>query len=127
MNAGAAEASFSCRQVKIYQPFADAVPTCLVGAGADLEFVRIAKWQGQVIGGYRMTRLAPLHFGILALAVYEGYRGCGVGRWLLGHAIGIAESKGARIVDAPVARTSLFRAVGFEPCADGCRLQLAPE
>ena len=120
----AAATPFSYRQVKIGPPLADEAPQ---PADDGLDVVRVARWQGRVVGGYRLTRVAPLRFGIAALVVCEGFRGWGVGRWLLGHAIGVAESKGARIIDAPCSATGLFRAVGFEAGERGLQLQLAPE
>ena len=122
MTMAAARVPFSYRQVEIRPPLADEVPP-----GLDDGFVRVAKWQDRVVGLYALERVAPLRCRISALVVCAEFRGCGVGRWLLGHAIGIAESQGARTIDAPSCETGLFRAVGFEAHERGLQLQLAPE
>lgn len=122
MTMAAARAPFSYRQVNICPPLVDEVP-----AGLDDGFVRVAKWQDRVVGWYALKRVGPMRFRVSALVVCAEFRGCGVGRWLLGHAIGIAESKGARTIDAPCCETGLFRAVGFEAHERGLQLQLAPE
>lgn len=120
----------SYRDVTIYPPFPGEVPTHLVGEGAADE-VRIAKTaDGRVVGAYRLARAAPCRFAIKALAVCEGFRGVGIGRWLLGHAVGVAESRGGRMVDAPEALdapAAFLRKSGFERAAGGFRLRLEPE
>jgi hypothetical protein len=50
-----------------------------------------------------------------------------VGRWLLGHAIGIAESRGGRVVDAPDAAGEFFLGAGFVREDGRFRLRLTPE
>lgn len=121
------------QQVKVYRPFPSEVPADLVGADAEVDDVRVAKLDGVVIGAYWLARIDAHRFEIKALAVYGRHRGQGVGRWLLGHALGIIESRGGRIVDAPHCAAGLFRKAGFEPVrAEGAedrrlRLHLTPE
>lgn len=88
--------------------------------------MRVAKHQGEVIGVYVIEPVDPLRYRLLELAVAPGYRGKGLGRWLLGHAIGLAESKGAReiLVRGQTSRR-FFATVGFE--ADGADLKLVLE
>ncbi len=117
---------FSFRDVTIYRPFVGEVPSDLVGAGAELNDVRIAKFDGRIVGAYRLAQVAADRFEIAALAVYPDFRGAGIGRWLLGHAIGIAESRGGRVIDA-TGPERLFLGAGFVPWDHGFRLLLTPE
>ncbi len=120
--------AFSYRDVTVYPPFPGEVPEDLVGEGAALADVRIAKTaDGEVAGAYRLAKVDACRFVIEALAVYPSFRGCGVGRWLLGHAIGIAESRGGRVVDAPDAGREFFLKAGFAPECGRLRLRLTPE
>lgn len=117
--------------VTVYRPFPGEVPCDLVGADAPLDDVRIAKVDGhgsksRVVGAYRLVQLDAERIAIRALGVYPAYRGAGIGRWLLGHAIGIAESRGARIIDAK-GPAGFLQPVGFTPAAGGYRLVLTPE
>ena len=89
------------------------------------ELTRIAKVDDVAIAVYALARRAPTHFELMNIAVREDYRGCGLGRRLIGHALGLAESKGARVVDVGTANSSLdnlafyqrngFRIVGVDP------------
>ena len=126
----------SVAAVTVYRPFPGEVPDDLVGADAALDDVRIAKVdghgpqghrsQGRIVGAYRLAQVDAETFEVRALAVYPAFRGAGIGRWLLGHAIGIAESRGARVVDAK-APPGFLQPVGFTPRAGGFRLVLTPE
>ena len=118
---------FSYRDVEVYPPYAHEDPAHLVGVAADGELVRVAKLDGRVIGAYRLARTGETSYTIRAVVVDENHRGRGVGRWLLGHAIGIAELKGGRVVDAPLAAREFFAKAGFKPAGDMLRLGLTPE
>ena len=123
--------AISVADVTVYRPFPGEVPSDLVGVDAPLDDVRVAKVDGQgsksrVVGAYRLVKVDDERFAIRALGVYPAFRGAGIGRWLLGHAIGIAESRGARIVDAE-GPPGFLQPVGFVPRADGFRLVLTPE
>ena len=118
---------FTYRDVAVYPPYAGETPADLIGEGDDDELVRVAKLQGRVVGAYRLRQTGAACFAIKAIAVYEDFRRRGIGRWLLGHAIGIAELKGARVVDAPLAAPAFFRKAGFEPAGTSLRLRLTPE
>jgi predicted N-acetyltransferase YhbS len=62
------------------------------------------------------------------LAVAEGCRRQGLGHWLLGHALGLAESKGAREVVVRGHRGRRFLArVGFRVDGPDQTLSLTPE
>ena len=116
----------SVAAVTVYRPFPGEVPDDLVGADAPLDDVRIAKVDGRIVGAYRLVEVGPERFAIGALGVYPAFRGAGIGHWLLGHAIGIAESRGARVVDAE-GPPGFLQPVGFTPRAGGFRLVLTPE
>ena len=126
----------SLASVTVYRPFPGEVPADLVGADASLDDVRVAKLHGQgsqshgsqsrIVGAYRLVQVNASRFEIAALGVYPAFRGAGIGRWLLGHAIGIAESRGARTVDAK-GPAGFLRPVGFTPRTGGYRLVLTPE
>ena len=119
--------AFTYRDVRVYRPFPGETPYHLVGAGADHDTVRIAKLDGEIIGAYRLVGVGSVRICIAALVVVEDCRGRGVGRWLLGHALGIAESGGGRLIDAPCGAPEFFLKAGFERCASGLRLRLTPE
>ena len=120
-------ANFSYRDVDIYPPYPHEDPRRLVGTPDEGELVRVAKLDGRVIGAYRLVRTDATRFAIKALAVEPNYRGHGIGRWLLGHAIGIAELKGGRVIDAPLAAQRFFAESGFEPVGNILRMSLTPE
>jgi ribosomal protein S18 acetylase RimI-like enzyme len=71
------------------------------------EFTRIAKYTDEVIGVYALSRLSLTRFELMNIAVRDDYQGKGLGRWLLGHAIGVAESKGARVIEVGTGNSSL--------------------
>lgn len=118
--------SNSYPDVTVYRPFPGEVPTDLVGSNAALDDVRIAKLGGRVVGAYRLARVGADRFEVVALAVYPPYRRAGIGRWLLGHAIGLAESRGGRIVEA-VGPACFLESAGFVRCVERFRLRLTPE
>jgi N-acetylglutamate synthase-like GNAT family acetyltransferase len=126
------------RDLQMFRPYADEVPWELLesaGANADalsavleLDLVRVAKLDGRVVGGYGIRPLSPTSYELVALAIAEGWRGKGFGRWLVGHAIGLAESRGGReIVVRGRGHASFLRRFGFEPAEDGLVLALIPE
>lgn len=135
-----AGAPVSYRDVKIYRPFPADVPACLSRQGCDLDDVRIAKLDPaaaqregmrlakDVIGTYWLVRRADNDlYEIKALAVCRRFRRRGIGGWLLGHALGIAETRGGRVVAAPTAAAAFFRKAGFADEGGGLRLRLTPE
>ena len=92
------------RDFEVYPPFRDELPLDLYGpphlkaecgpAEPPAEFIRIAKNQKKVFGIYELDRSDKGIFIIRSLIVDQASRRNGIGRWLLGHAIGVAESKG---------------------------------
>jgi ribosomal protein S18 acetylase RimI-like enzyme len=89
------------------------------------ELTRIAKVDDDVVAVYALAQHAPTRFELMNIVVREDFRGCGLGRRLIGHALGLAETKGARVVEVGTANSSLdnlaffqrngFRIVGVEP------------
>lgn len=130
--------TFSLKDVHVYRPYADEVPWALLAlseadeaslrADTDMDLIRVAKLDGEAVGVYAIRALAPTVYELLALTVAPGCRRQGLGRWLLGHAIGIAESKGGREIRVRRAPgTALFERIGFAADAGGLRLLLTPE
>jgi len=126
---------FRARDVSIYRPYRDEIPWELLSTSADLAptvvddgFMRVAKYLGEVVGVYVISPQSALSYRLHTLVVAEAFRRRGVGRWLLGHAIGIAESKGGRemTLDGLPAR-GYFVAQGFEPKAGNLTLTFTPE
>lgn len=122
------------RDLQMFRPYADEVPWDLLATAAadedalaavlELDLVRVAKLDGRVVGGYGIRPLTPIRYELVALAVEEGWRGKGFGRWLVGHAIGLAESRGGREIVVRGQRQAAFlRRLGFMP--QGCDLLLA--
>jgi GNAT superfamily N-acetyltransferase len=127
---------FDPRDVRIFQPYRDEIPWELLGEGdtmdhavADGERMRVAKFSDEVIGVYVIVPQGPLSYRLELLVVADAFRRRGVGRWLLGHAIGLAESKGGReLVVSTRGNVRLFVAAGFETHrAAELRLLFTPE
>ena len=88
-------------------------------------FTRVAWYQEKAIGVYALKRLAPTSFELMNICVAREFQGTGMGRRLLGHAIGLAEAKGGREVHLGTGNSSLgplrlyqrmgFRIVGVIP------------
>ena len=95
---------------------------------SDATLVRVAKFADAVVGVYAIRPLSPLAFRLEVLVVTKAFRRRGVGRWLLGHAIGLAESKGGRelaVSDGQARR--FFLSAGFVACDGGLKLTFTPE
>lgn len=131
---------FRPQDVQLYRPYADEVPWELLLLAdpdearlhgyLDADFMRVAKYLDEAVGVYVVVPLEPTVYELKNLAVHPDWRDRGLGRWLLGHAIGIAESKGGREIlvrDAPRNARGLFERLGFAPEGDDLRLVLMPE
>ena len=129
---------FTARDATVYRPYEDEIPWELlfetdpdearVYASADADYMRVAKYQGEAIAVYVVQALSATRFELCNLVVAQSFRGKGLGRWMLGHAIGLSESKGAReilIRRAPL--RGLFLQVGFVAVHEGLLLTLTPE
>ncbi|NIP16383.1 MAG: GNAT family N-acetyltransferase [Pseudomonadales bacterium] len=125
---------FRITDVRVYRPYPDEVPWDLlddraaVDPSGDEVQIRIAKLGDDLVGVYVAEPLDPLTFRIVDLVVAERWRGRGIGRWLLGHAIGLAESRGAREVQVsdPSPRR-FFASIGFVDAGDAMRFLITPE
>ncbi len=129
-----ARRDFTLKSIDIYRPYPDEIPYHLLElAGTDESLVdpdlmRVAKLKGEAVGVYQLRMLSAVRYELVGLAVAPEYRQGGLGRWLLGHAIGIAESKGGReirIQRNPNSR--LFERIGFVADGDSLVLRLIPE
>jgi GNAT superfamily N-acetyltransferase len=133
-------AAFRPQDVEIYRPYADEVPWELLSLAetdeaqlrerADVDFMRVAKHEEEAIGAYLIQPESPTLYVLRVLAVDPAWRRRGLGRWLLGHAIGISESKGAREIlvrQPPPGSRGLFLGIGFQAEGDDLRLVLMPE
>lgn len=126
------------REVEVFRPYANEVPEDLLWAEdfppdtverwLAAEMVRIAKRGEQVLGIYALDRGDGLTYILHGVVVAPGWRKQGLGRWLVGHAIGVAESKGARHVLFPHRQaTRLLVNIGFLADPQGLRFDLIPE
>jgi GNAT superfamily N-acetyltransferase len=125
---------FRPRDARIFRPYPDEIPWELLPDDAakvgypDDARMRIAKLGAEVIGVYVIEPVNELCYRVLELAVAPGYRSHGLGRWLLGHAIGLAESKGAReILVRGQSRRRFFAGIGFVEDGADLKLVLTPE
>ena len=91
--------TLNIRQIEMYRAESADLPTYFsefqaqFGRGADL--LRVAKLDGRIVAAYALTSaVAPRgYFGLNWLAVLPDLRRQGIGRWVAGHAMGVAESK----------------------------------
>jgi ribosomal protein S18 acetylase RimI-like enzyme len=83
-----------------------------IAAYLDPEWTRVARDANAILGVYVLARREPTRFELMNIAVREDCRGTGLGRRLLGHAIGLAEAKGGRIVEVGTGNSS-FDALAF--------------
>lgn len=98
------------------------------------DVLRVAKLGELIIGCYAMHEPTPIDeqvariFSLAMVMVEPNYQGNGVGRWLVGHAIGVAETKGGRHLAAQFAGPAdFFRGLGFQVTAAGFRFDMYPE
>lgn len=99
------------------------------------DVLRVAKLQQQVIGCYAMhspespqSDRKSAQFELGMVMVLDAYQRQGVGRWLVGHAIGVAESKGGRELLAPLpGPVDFFQGLGFRQIPSSFRYVMSPE
>ncbi|MEM6707171.1 MAG: GNAT family N-acetyltransferase [Pseudomonadota bacterium] len=137
------------RRLKLFRPYPDAVPWDLferaelddaahdglanaVARALDDEPVvqlRVARLDDDAVGAYLLDQPAPYRFRLIYLQLDVAWRGQGVGRWLLGHALGLAESKGGRALSAaPCDRYQRFlEGYGFQHLDGELRYPFIPE
>lgn len=119
-----AENKLNLRDIEIYRPYTNEGPEpLLMASGVDdadierwlaAEIVRVAKRDEHVLGAYAMTRSSDDTFHLLGVVIDPVVRRQGLGRWLTGHAIGVAESKGGRHISvAQRGGSRMFDRLGF--------------
>ncbi len=131
--------ALALRDYEVFRGDANALPASMADVLDQLpsgpEILRVAKLGDQVIGCYAMympnaTRdgaSAP-SFELAMVMVEPSLQRNGVGRWLVGHAIGVAESKGGRqLTTRLVLPTPFFEGLGFQRTAEGFRFDMYPE
>ena len=104
--------AIAVRNIEFFRPKAEDIPWQLLAEGAaglnaeqlrsvlDLDYTRVACRiePPATIGVYAMLPVADMRFDLISVAVVPELQGQLVGRRLLGHALGLAESKAAREV-----------------------------
>lgn len=128
---------FKLRDIEVFRPYSNEIPEDLLldhfdeftaKTGLAAEMVRIAKLGDETLGVYAMDRGDGVTYLLHALAVAPSARKRGLGRWLVGHAIGVAESKGGRHVLVKGNQGGRFlRRIGFVDDPQGMRFDLIPE
>ena len=98
------------------------------------DVLRVAKLGELIIGCYAMHEPTPIDdqvartFSLAMVMVEPNYQGNGVGRWLVGHAIGVAETKGGKHLAAQLAGpAAFFVGLGFQATAEGLQFDMYPE
>lgn len=130
--------ALSLREVDVFKPYSDEFPYELFaqlglsesryGLCVAADFVRVAKLASEVIGAYALQAETAGRYTLHAVVVASSQRKQGLGRWLVGHAIGISESKGGRVVYLPHSTQSrFFGHIGFVKDGAGQRYDLVPE
>jgi len=130
--------SVNLRDVEVFRPYANEVPEHLLWAEQlseaqverwlSADMIRIAKKDEQILAMYAMDRGDGTTYLLQGLVVAPAWRRQGLGRWLVGHAIGVAEAKGARHLRfAGRGASRFFGSIGFVRDGDGQRFDLIPE
>ena len=126
------------RDVEVFKPYSNEAPEELLWAQGvqetdvqtwlSAEMLRIAKLGDEVLGMYALDRGDGTTYLLHGVVVAPARRRHGLGRWMVGHAIGVAESKGARaILFAGAGARRFFTHIGFRAVAAGQRFDLIPE
>ena len=112
----------------------EAMATTLATIAPAPEVLRVAKLGERIIGCYAMHEPKPIYdqvarsFSLAMVMVEPNCKGNGVGRWLVAHAIGVAESKGGRHLEARLhGPADFFKGLGFQATDDGFRFDMHPE
>ena len=123
------------RQIEMYRAEAADLPKDLAELhrhyGSQADLLRIAKVNEQIVAGYAL--LSPTqrqgYFGLEWIGVLPDFRRQGVGRWMAGHAMGVAESKsGRRLRTSHIEPGKFFQSLGFARTpTDGFTIEFFPE
>ena len=114
------------RQLEMFRAGAADLPEFFSQAhrdfGADSDVLRVAKIKEQVVAGYAMSSAVERQdrFRLDWIAVLPDFQRRGVGRWVAGHALGVAESKSGRGVRTRHSEpATFFQRLGFTALPDG--------
>ncbi len=125
---------FVPQEVKIYRPNKNRISTTLLNCidrstiGAQKFFIRVADFDDAEVGFYMLYCQSSNIYVLHALAVKEHLRGRGLGSWLLGHAIGLTESKGGRqLLSYSLESKDFLRSKGFASDENFLRYTFLPE
>jgi N-acetylglutamate synthase-like GNAT family acetyltransferase len=138
MSGTGSRTDFRPRDAAIHRPYPDEIPWELlleadpdearVRDYVDADLMRVAKHEGQAVGVYVVRPLTATRYELLNLAVASSHRRRGLGAWLLGHAIGLAETKGGReVLVRSTPLRGLFERTGFVREDGDLLLRLTPE
>ena len=137
--AAVVDLQFLARDIRIFYPWEAELPVDLLVAGgldtariadlANAPLVRVAKTGGQVISAYLSTVETPQCHRLESLAVLPDWRNRGVGSWMVGHALGVSESRGAREfrARAGTGADGLLARLRFERAGEDWLMRLEPE
>ena len=126
------------REVEVFKPYSNEFPEemllaeredeAFVDAWLNAEILRVGKRGEEVLGVYAMNRIDSVNFELLGVIVSQRVRKQGLGRWLVGHAIGVAESKGGRYLHLKQTGSSrTFVNVGFVKDKDQWTFEMIQE
>lgn len=118
--------ALALRAVEIFRPYASELPEALLETAGlsdevidqwlESETLRVGKIGSDVLGAYAMDRIDITNFELHGVIVEPRWRKQGLGRWLVGHAIGVAESKGGRHLHVKTTGASrMYARLGFIP------------
>jgi GNAT superfamily N-acetyltransferase len=127
--------TINIRQIEMYKADPADLPDFLFdlhrqfGECADL--LRVAKIEDKIVAGYALTSAldARGYFCLDWIAVSPELRLQGLGRWVIGHAMGVAESKSGGGLRTPrVEQAEFFQRLGFASAdGGGWQLEFLPE
>ena len=117
------------REIEVFKPYANELPEQILAdeGMSDTEIdrwleapiLRIAKREEDTLGVYALQQVNDHNFELFGVIVKPPVRRQGLGRWLIGHAIGVAESKGGRhIWISHPGSTRSFSHIGFQPTTE---------
>ena len=108
------------RQIEMFRADEADLPKVLAelhkAYGNEADLLRIARINEQIVAGYAL--LSPIerqgYFDLNWISVLPEFRRQGVGRWMAGHAMGVAESKSGRGLRTRHGESEkFFRVLGF--------------
>ena len=95
------------------------------GLTVSLRIWRVASESVLLLLNLALNAVSESDFVVMVLDAYQRQ---GVGRWLVGHAIGVAESKGGRELLVPLpGPVDFFQGLGFRQIPSGFRYVMSPE